>query len=91
MTCQSAWGVGFPPRSVAFWIEAEPEGDSSSTNRAHDSGHSGLLPVAKDMASMALLSQDMMFWSLETVAGEACPMRPCGVGEKWDQGSEIRV
>ena len=50
-----------------------PEGDSSSTDRAHDSGPWGPLPVATDMASMALLSQDVMFWSLWKQAGVGNP------------------
>lgn len=62
------WGGGLPTGQPG------PEGDLASTNRAltQDPGDGSQWP--RDMASMALLSQDAMFQRLETVG------RPCGCG-----------
>ena len=41
----------------------------------------------QDMASMALLSQDVMFWSLWKLRRVwGAPIRLCGVGNGWEQG-----
>lgn len=67
-----------------------PEGDSSSIDRAHDSGPSGPLPVATGYGVMALLSQDVMFWSLWKLRRVwGAPIRLCGVGNGWEQGGGI--
>lgn len=80
VTCQSAWKVGFPPRSLAFWTEggvaqAKPvlvvetahwDGQGRKVTCPPSTGHMTQDPWdpsqwPRDMASMALLSQDMMF------------------------------
>lgn len=43
----------------------------------------------RDMASMAPLSQDVMFWSLWKLRGGWNPHKAVWVGKGWDQGSGI--
>lgn len=109
MTCQCAWSVIFPPRSMAFWAKggsgagrASPgggdcllEGRGRKVTRPPLTGHMTQDPRdpsqwPRDMASMALLSQDVMFWSLWKLRWVwGAPIRLCGVGNGWEQGGGI--
>lgn len=106
MTCQSAWGwdshlgpwlkEGEAQGKPVLVVEtACQEGQGRKVTRSLWTGHmtQDLRDPSqwpRDMASMALVSQDVTLWSLwKQCGGRGSPRRLRMVGKGWDPGSGI--